>query len=156
MSKFESRNNLPLGIKDLFVFLTKAGYRCYKPVCRTWNTAFVMRSKKNVLCILIRKNGIDFRLYEPYRDEITIHHRNKIAFTGGKIYRNHYNESNNLIILKVMSIATEFDREQTISTNINKQDGRSYLLNPRHQELRAKARQAYRDRWNISADDTPF
>ena len=94
--------------KDLIIHLVESGYRYHKPKCRTWKLAFILEHTNSALCILFRKNGIDLRLYEQYKNEISIDENNQISMIGGKLFRNYYNESNNLITQKIKVISSCF------------------------------------------------
>lgn len=125
----------PLSLKDLIISLVKLGFRYYKPVSSVWKMAFVSRKKQTVLCVLIRKNGIDLRYYDNFTDEIKIMDGNSISMQGGEIYRNHYNESKNLITQKIRVIASTF-RSGKKHENLTIEDGRSYMSNPNFSEIR--------------------
>jgi hypothetical protein len=126
-----------LTTKDLIMHLVESGYRYRKPKCRTWKLAFILRHTNSVLCILFRKNGIDLRLYEQYKNEISIDKNNQISMVGGKLFRNHYNESSNLITQKIKVISSCFIKGRIID-EIRIQDGRSYLLNAEYQNIKEK------------------
>ena len=124
---------------DLFIHLIKRGYQYYKPQSGTWKSAFVFESKSSVLCILFRKNGIDFRLYENYQQGLEIIGINTITMRGGEIFRNHYNESSNFILQKVIVIADQFAQGKLMS-QIRIEDGRSYTLNKKYQSIKEISR----------------
>lgn len=127
--------------KDLIIYLVESGYRYHKPKCRTWKLAFILEHTNSALCILFRKNGIDLRLYEEYKNEISIDENNQISMIGGKLFRNHYNESNNLITQKIKVISSCFTNGR-IMDEIKTEDGRSYLLNPEYQNIRENSKDA--------------
>lgn len=127
---------------DLFIHLIKRGYQYYKPQSSTWKSAFVFRLETSVLCILFRKNGIDLRLYENYQQGISIKNRNIISMQGGEIFRNHYNESNNLILLKIKIIADCFAGGRPIP-EIRIEEGKSFTLNEKYQSIREKSKEYF-------------
>jgi len=136
----------PLNLKDLIIFLVKLGFRYYKPVSRTWNMAFALKKGPEVLCILIRKNGIDLRYYENYNSEITVIENTKISMRDGDVYRNHYNESKNLITQKIKVIASSFANGK-FHDAIRSEDGRSYALNPNFQAIKNRSMDTFQEQW---------
>lgn len=111
-------------LKDLIVFLVRSGYRYHVPASSTWKMAFISDSTSGTLCVLIRKNGIDLRL-DPQLEFTT---QGTVSMSGGTLYRNHYNQSKNLITLKIKIIASCFVNGK-IHSSIATQDGRSYTHN---------------------------
>jgi hypothetical protein len=141
----------PLNLKDLIIFLVKLGFRYYKPLSRTWNMAFVLKKNQEVLCILIRKNGIDLRHYGNYNSEITIVGNTKISMHGGDVYRNHYNESKNLITKKIKVIASSFASGK-FHDAIRTEDGKSYSLNPKFQAIKNRSIDRFQQQWERMVD----
>jgi len=139
------RRNYPKSATDLFVSLVKLGYRYCRPASRTWSSGFILKRDASVLCVLFRKNGIDLRLYESYKGEISIDSRNVAYISGGELFRNHYNESDNFIHLKVATIASCF-AAGTLREELRTQDGRSYRLNPKYEGIRKRAKEAFQRR----------
>jgi len=131
-----------LTTKDLIIFLVTHGYQYYKPACKTWQFAFIHKQGQNLLCVLLRKNGIDLRLYENYRGGVSIDSEKRISMRGGLIYRNHYNESKNHINQKIKVVTSCFTKG-TINEALRTEDGRSYLLNPNYEQIRKSSRTAY-------------
>lgn len=130
-------------IEKLHIFLIKNEFRRFTPVCRTWNSVFALKKNSSALCILIRKNGIDIRLYSPYISGLYITKNEKIRMRGGRLYRNHYNQSGSLMIEKVRSIAESFVMGVIEWDEIQKEDGRSYLLNPEYRKIKSKSRHKF-------------
>ena len=118
----------PLTLNGLIVHLVMCGFQNYKPLSSVWKMAFIKRKNQSVLCVLIRKNGIDLRYYSNFNDEIRIIDKNKMSMSGGEIYRNHYNESKNLITQKISNIASSFSNGK-VHGKLKTEDGRSYMLN---------------------------
>lgn len=135
-----------LNATDLFILLVKLGYRYCKPASRTWSTGFVLKHNESVLCILFRKNGVDLRYYEKYKKGIAIDLRNVAQISGGALFRNHYNESENFIHLKVATIASCFS-VGTVREELRIQDGRSYRLNPKYKTIREKSEYKFQQRY---------
>lgn len=131
--------------RDLFVFLVKLGYRYCRPASQTWSYAFVLKRDDSVLCVLFRKNGVDLRYYERFKGEISIGPENVARIVGGELYRNHYNESEQFIHLKVATIASCF-AVGTLRDELRTQDGRSYRLNPNYAAIRKSAKNAFEER----------
>ncbi len=127
---------------DLFVLLVKSGYRYCKPASRAWSSALIRRQGESVLCILFRKNGIDLRFYESYKGGIVVNSKNVASISGGDLYRNHYNESSNYIVMKVAAVALSFSKG-VIREELCTHDGRSYKLNPRYPCIRDKSREEF-------------
>lgn len=141
-----------LTTKDLIIHLVEHGYRYCKPKCRTWKSVFIFRYKNSVLCILFRKNGIDIRYYEKYENGISIDEKNTISMLGGKLYKNHYNESSNLITQKIKVISNCFTNGR-IMDEIIIQDGRSYLLNPEYQNIKDESKENFNKKREQLKDD---
>ena len=136
----------------LFISLVKYGFQYFKPASSTWKSTFVMRKGKTVLCILLRKNGIDLRFYEDYKGGIFIKDDRSIAMSGGALFRNHYNESNALINRKIALIASSFAKGKVLDS-IQEEDGRSYLLNPKYPNIQAAARERFHEKAERMRED---
>lgn len=144
-----------LKTKELIKHMLRCGFHRYKPACFTWDAAFILKRDKAVLCVLIRKNGIDLRFYENYNRNIKINQSNLILMRGGKIYRNHYNESNNLITQKIKIITSRFSVGK-ISDEITIEDGRSYLLNKNFSRIKQDSKSRYlarQEKWKVERQD---
>lgn len=137
---------------ELILFLVKLGYRYCKPAARTWSSAMVMKRDASVLCVLFRKNGVDLRYYERYNGEIRIDARNVGHILGGMLVRNHYNEADNFIHLKVAVIASCFSTG-TLREELWAQEGRSYRLNPKYQRIREESRERFEQRSQEMRDE---
>lgn len=135
-----------LSYKDLVIHLVECGYRYCKPKCRTWKSAFVFRHENTVLCILIRKNGIDLRYYASYANEILIDKDNNLFMVGGELFKNHYNESSNLLNPKIKVISSCFTKGRVMD-EMRTEDGRSYLLNPKYKKLKEASMKKFTERW---------
>lgn len=142
----------PLSVKDLEIIIIKYGFRYYKPLAQTWKDAFVLKKNEKVLCILIRKNGIDFRYYENYNSGIEIINGTRIAMKGGTIYRNHFNKSKNLLTKKTQVIAKNFALGK-VYDSIKKEDGRSYTLNENFSEIKDISHEKFLERYQKMKDD---
>ena len=114
--------------EELLFKLISLGFICCKTKCKTWNTAFLYKSNGSALCILLRKNGIDFRFYSKYENGLTIKDDNLLYMEGGEVFRNHYNRSNKIINTKAYNIAANY-KSGVISKSMKIEDGKSYLLN---------------------------
>lgn len=134
-----------LTVKDLIIYLVKHGYRYCKPKCRTWKAAFVFKHENSVLCVLLRKNGIDLRYYENYKDEVSISKDNFISMAGGQVFRNHYNESSNLINKKIAVIASCFTSGRVLD-EIRIEDGRSYTLSAEYKTIRDESKKKFEEK----------
>ncbi|RYH69867.1 MAG: hypothetical protein EON54_02015 [Alcaligenaceae bacterium] len=132
--------------QDLFVHLIKRGYRYSMPVAQTWDSALLYKYEKSVLCVLLRKNGVDLRYYKDYTGGISIDSKNHVSLRDGKLIRNHYNESSVFVNVKIASVASYFARG-LIKDEINVEDGRSYRLNPRYQSIREKSQTIFEDQY---------
>jgi len=104
-----------------------------------------MRQGESVLCVLFRKNGLDMRFYESYGGEIFVDSKNVASISGGELYRNHYNESENFIVMKVATVAFCFSKG-IVRDELRTQDGRSYKLNQRYQVIREHSSEAFQRR----------
>jgi hypothetical protein len=82
-----------LHASELSKELLKRGYRYCTPKATTWRSALLFRHADSVLCVLLRKNGVDLRYYPLYKDEISIDSNNVASFIGGELFRNHYSRS---------------------------------------------------------------
>jgi hypothetical protein len=138
--------------KNLMRHLAKCGYRRYRPRCSTWKSAYILWRENFALCILFRKNGIDIKYYENYKDKITIDSDNRASMLGGKLFRNHYNEAPILITEKIRAISSDFANGE-ISDAIYNEDGRSYLFNEKYQSIRDKSQEKYLEKFNQLKDD---
>lgn len=134
----KSNPKKPFGRDDLIIQLIKWGYRYYKPVSPTWTDAFVLKHGEDVLCIMMRKNGIDLRFYAKYSDGIQIIEGRKIATQGGVLYRNYFYGSKNLITKKIRAIAGYFLRGENLDA-MKIEDGCTYRLKPDFGELKARS-----------------
>lgn len=132
----------PFGRDDLIVQIVKLGYRYYKPASPTWTDAFVLKHGGDVLCILMRKNGIDLRFYPKYSDGIQIIDGRKIATRGGFLYRNHFYGSKNLITKKIRAIAGHFVRGEILDV-MKVDEGSSYRLNPNFAQVKTRSRNRF-------------
>lgn len=132
---------------DLIVFLRKNKFEYYQPAAKTWHSALVGNKGKRVLCILLRKNGIDFRLYDNYKGGLSVNKNGHLIMNGGKIYRNYFNNSKSLLTLKASSIAEKFNRG-ILSNSITKEDGESYRNNENYEDIRKKSREEFEFRMN--------
>lgn len=137
----------PFGRDDLIIQLVKLGYRYYKPVSRTWTDAFVLKRGEDVLCILMRKNGIDLRFYPKYLEGIQIIEGREIATRGGLLYRNYFYGSKNLITKKIRAIAGYFVRGESLDV-MKIEDGRSYRLKPNFAEIKAGSSNQFRSTYH--------
>ncbi len=133
-------------VKDLIIHLIESGYRYLKPRSRTWKSAYIFKHQDSVLCILFRKNGIDLRYYEKYSTGIHIHQGNFVTMSGGEIFRNYYNESNNLITQKIKVIAGCFANGEILNA-LRSQDGQSYLLNRKYQSIRENSKKEFKEEY---------
>lgn len=131
-----------LTCKDLTLHLIQCGYRYCRPKCRTWKSAFVFKQEDTVLCILFRKNGIDLRYYVSYTNEISIDKYNNLSMVGGELFKNHFNESNNLITQKIKVIGSSFTKGR-IMDEMRTEDGRSYLLNPNYKDIKETSKEEF-------------
>lgn len=71
---------------------------------------------------------------------------------GGKLYKNHYNESSNLITQKIKVISNCFTNGR-IMDEIIIQDGRSYLLNPEYQNIKDESKENFNKKREQLKDD---
>jgi len=124
--------------------MRKCGFSRYTPVCKTWHSAYILKRDGAALCVLLRKNGIDFRYYENYNRNIQINREGLISLNGGEIYRNYYNEAEDLITLKVKIITSCFAAGR-INNDFRHEDGRSYLENPNYEKIRQRSREKYKN-----------
>ncbi len=138
--------------KGLMIHLIECGYRNCKPKCRTWKSAFVFRHENSVLCVLFRKNGIDLRHYEIYTNEISIDKYNNLSMLGGILYKNHFNESVNLITQKIRVISSCFTKGRVLN-EMRVEDGRSYLLNPKYQHIKELSRIKFNEKCEQLKED---
>jgi hypothetical protein len=138
----KSHPKKPFGRDDLIIQIVKLGYRYYKPVSSTWTDAFVLKQGEDVLCILMRKNGIDLRFYPKYTDGIQIIDGRNIATRGGFLYRNHFYGSKNLITKKVRAIAGHFVRGEILDV-MEVEEGFSYRLKPNFAEIKTSSRNQF-------------
>lgn len=91
----------------LFNDLIYLGYRYCEPKSSTWHSALILEKSNSMLCILMRRNGIDLRYYEKYNNELSINN-NIVSFVGGEVYRNNYYKNSFLVHKNILSIAREF------------------------------------------------
>lgn len=138
--------------KDLMIHLIECGYRYCKPKCRTWKSAFVFRNENSVLCVLFRKNGIDLRYYSIYTDQITIDKYNNLTMHGGELYKNHFNESGNLITQKIKVISSCFTKGRVLD-EMRVEDGQSYLLNQKYKNIQDSSRDRFNATYNRLIED---
>ncbi len=146
----ESRRRGALSVKELALDLVLLNYRYYKPASSTWMMSFILKKEKMTLCVLFRKNGIDLRYYENINSEIALTETGMVHFRGGKIYRNHYNESQCVVTNKINKIAKAFAEGRVLS-RLNIEDGRSYRRNPKFTETQRKSRERFEIRFKDRA-----
>lgn len=133
----------PLTVDKLIIQLVKMGYRYYRPSSPTWSDALVLKQEEDVLCILIRKNGIDLRLYTNYSEGVSILDGRQISMLGGNLYRNHFYGSKTLITKKIWQIARNFTRGEILDT-VREENGCSYRLKPNFEEIKSQAEDRFR------------
>ncbi len=136
----------PFTVDKLIIYLVRTGYRYFRPLSLTWSIAFVYKKGDNVLCILIRKNGIDLRLYANYIEGVSIIEGRHIAMHGGELYRNHFYGSNTLITAKIANIASRFTRGD-IPDTVKEKKGCSYRLKPNFAEIKSQSSDCFKDKY---------
>ena len=94
-------------IESLMDKLAKLGYEAYVPRTSSWQTAFAARNQTGTLIILIRRRGIDFKIYDSIV-EFRTDRRGKLYTDGGKVVRNYYYDSDVSIFAWILEVATKF------------------------------------------------
>ena len=120
---------MKLNVRELKSELKEIGFKMYYPIVSTWSESLIYRYDRSILCVLFRKNGVDFKLYKNYEKGLEVRDRNRISMVGGVIFRNHYNASEINIHDKILDIACSFVQGDVKENDIKNEDGRSYKLN---------------------------
>lgn len=98
-----------LTVKDLFIRLVEMGFAYFKPKSSTWKSALVKRNEEgDVLCILLRKKGIDFKFFRKGEQGVFIDSHRNVRFEGGETYRNFYYKSEGTLTFKSLVAARYF------------------------------------------------
>ena len=120
---------MSLNVPELKAALKSIGFKSFYPVVTTWSDAFIYRYAESVLCVLFRKNGVDFKFYKHYQEGLKVRGRCRISMVGGEIYRNHYNSSQINVHDKILDVCSSYVNGEIREDDIRKEDGHSYKLN---------------------------
>jgi len=145
---YMTSKNDPTGIKtkDLIIKTVELGFLYFKPKSSTWRSAFIKRRGNEILCLLFRKNGLDFRYYENYDHGISLDEKKRITMIGGNIFRNHYNESKVILNHKALVIAEIFERGGDIYQLISKEEGIAYKNSILYQGYKNLYKETYKEK----------
>ena len=91
-------------ISLIFQKLIEYEFAIYKSKSKTWQCAAIGENKNNVLCVLIRKGGIDYRIYNKKEFTGISIESNVAIMNGGDIYRNYYYKSDVSLFSKTIDI----------------------------------------------------
>ena len=132
-------------VQNLIYCLAMYGYQRFPTKCSVWTSAFVGFKNGANICFLFRKNGIDIRYYEKYQGGLSVDGKGRLSMHGGDIFRNHYNESDDLITLKIKYVANFFMRGIAVDF-MKEESGQSFLLNPKYPEIRQLSERKFEKR----------
>lgn len=121
--------------------LQDIGFEAYIPRTQTWKYAFIASNHKQTIYFLVRKRGIDFKLYNTVR-ETKIDEEGKLFTDGGEMVRNHYYDSDVHIHKLILDIASRLVTDTPIDEFYTSGHGKSwqeqraeyYRNNPKAQE----------------------
>lgn len=116
--------------------LTRLGYEAYVPRTSSWQMAFAANNEAGCLIFLIRKHGIDFKIYDK-PEEFRLDEKGKLFTGGGEIVRNHFNESEVFVFDWVLDIASRFVTETPLDRSHLVGQGRPWSFH-RARSIRAK------------------
>ena len=142
-------------VSEAIDYIVRLRFKHYVPSCRTWYAGFVKENKKATLCILFRKNGIDFRLFGPGGEGIRIDENYRLCLSGGELFRNHFNRSSSFLLFKAMYVARDFV-QGIVSERIWVEDGESYLECPGRSEIRRKSLEIFLERKQRLIEDKEY
>ena len=83
------------------------GFEPYVPRCSTWNLALATDNKKGTLIVLIRRRGVDFKIYNQVNPR-SVCARGTVSTEGGELVRNNYRDSEINIQHHVLRLANRF------------------------------------------------
>lgn len=129
-------------IEKLISFLLEKSFIIGKSKSKTWRKIAYKVKNQKAIFILIRKNGIDYRIFNEYKNEVCIDDKCLISIHGGSIFRNHYSKSNCSLIEKTRYIALKFNCG-IFDSNIYTEDGISYKLLDSYDNIRSLSKQRY-------------
>ena len=95
---------------DVIERLKALGYKEMRPSNKTWLHALITSNKTQTMYILIRKGGIDFKLYSGAQS-IDFDEMSYINTNGGQTVRNNYHESNINVHELILEIASLFIKD---------------------------------------------
>lgn len=93
--------------ETLIGMVLNIGYQAYIPRCSSWKLALVASNENSALYILIRKNGIDFKLYAT-NSPPQLDSEGMLYTNDGELIRNHYNHSVVNLHTHALKIAEKF------------------------------------------------
>lgn len=111
-------------VNYILEILQNIGFEVYTPRTSTWSFAFIASNDSQTLYFLIRKNGIDFKLYD-YLRAVKIDKNNKIYTDGGSFVRNSYEGSELDICKIILDIAHKFILNEAIEGQLLENNGAS-------------------------------
>lgn len=103
-------------LRSLADELDRLGYEAYVPRTSSWMAAFVASNHAGSIIFLIRKHGIDFKIYDKPK-EFKLDENGKLYTSVGGLIRNYYNESDVFIFDWILDIASKFITETPIDNS---------------------------------------
>ncbi len=101
---------------ELINELCNLGFQKYETRCSTWMYALVATNTQQTIYILIRKRGVDFKIYNEIKETKTDEY-GKLFTEGGEIIRNYYTDSNVNLHNLAVKIANSFLDNEYIDAN---------------------------------------
>ncbi len=128
-------------IHALMDALNELGYEAHIPRASTWRVAFSASNESGTIIFLLRKHGIDFRIFERV-EILQFDEDGKLCLGGGHLVRNFYNGSDVNIFELIFDIATRFITNSPLDKIVLKGQGQ---VRPRNGKFRTDGESELRD-----------
>lgn len=102
-----SNRSVMTNIHSLMDALNMLGYEAHIPRASTWRVAFSASNASSTIIFLLRKHGVDFRVFEKI-EALQFDEEGKLCLGGGHLVRNFYNGSDVNIFEFIFDIAIRF------------------------------------------------
>jgi hypothetical protein len=112
---------------DVIDRLKELGYKEMRPINKTWSHALIASNKSHTIYILIRKRGIDFKLYDGTKEN-EIDEKGHINTNDGTTIRNNYCESYTNIHELTLKIASLFITDTPLDKSLMSDHGKPVSL----------------------------
>lgn len=131
--------------KILMDSLIDCNFAIYKSKSKTWKFISIGENENYKLCIMVRKGGIDYKLFDKNKYDGIVIKNNIASVNGGDIYRNYYLKAQAPIIRKTIKIARSF-RINILISDIYKTEGHSNKCYPDYEKVRYKLFMQYKEK----------